>query len=213
MPNMTMRTKATVAIAGATALATGAVAPAEAHSSTDTVGQHAPTLEMRGTLNPAVYHAFIDRKLDLAQAWASSLHAQVAAVPSTTVLTGASRGVAKQNLAKVLAAKRLLAKLPTTGPYAATAAERAQAAAIHASLAGTAAMLKSLLANEPVVVTPTFVKPAVRTVKVAKVFGVRDFRWFGWDGRWHDGRHDGKHRARVEGTRSDRHDCDQKHDG
>ena len=223
MRTMTTRTKAVVTIAGATALATGAVVPAEAHNGTGTVGRHAPTLDMRGGLNPAVYHAFLDRKLDVAQAWATAMHAKVAAVPSTTVLSGVERHAAKKRLAKVLAAKRLLASIPVTGTFAATAAERAQVDAIEASLAGTAAMLETLLANEPVVVAPTTTKPAVRAVNVAKVLGARDARWWGWDGWWgwhdgrdgrdgHDGRRDGKDGARVEGARfgRDGHHCDKR---
>jgi hypothetical protein len=206
MRTMTTRTKAVVTIAGATALATGAVVPAEAHGGTGTVGHHAPTLDMRGGLNPAVYHAFLDRRLDVAQAWAEAMHAKVAAVPSTTVLSGVERHAATKRLAKVLAAKRLLARIPVTGTFAATAAERAQVDAIEASLAGTAAKIEALLANEPVVVTPTHVKPAV-----AKVLGARDARWWGWNGwwGWHDGR-DGKDGARVEGARfgRDGHHCD-----
>jgi hypothetical protein len=205
MRTMTMRTKAAVTIAGATALATGAIAPADAQIGTGTVGHHAPALEMRGTLNPAVFHAFLDRKLDAAQTWAETMHAKAAAIPSATVLSGVERKAAKRRLASVVAAERLLASIPTTGPYAATAAERAQIADIQATLAATAATLTSLLANAPVAVTPTtFTKPNVRTVALAKVLGFRDARWLGWNGSW-DGRHDGD---RVAGERGDRHHCD-----
>jgi hypothetical protein len=215
MRSMTTRTKAIVTIAGATALATGAVAPAEAHSGTGTVGRHAPTLDMRGTLNPAVFHAFLDRKLDVAQAWAEAMRAKVAAVPSTTALRGVERHAATKRLAKVLAAKRLLGNVPTTGTFATTAAEQAQVAGIRATLADTAAMLETLLANQPL--SPTHVRPAARAVNVAKVRGATDARWVwnGWwegrDGRWdgRDGRRDG---ARVEGARfgRDGHHCDKR---
>lgn len=212
MRNITTRTKAAVAIAGATALATGAISPAEAHDGTLNVGLHAPTLDMRGGLNPAVYHAFLDRKLDAAQAWAEAMHAKVAAVPSTTVLSGVERHAAKQRLAKVLAAKRLLGNVPVTGTFASTATEQAQVAGIRATLAETAAMLETLLANaDAAVVTPTHVQPAA--LEVAKV---RDARWWGWNGWWgwhdgRDGRRDGRgDGARVEGARFDRdgHHCD-----
>lgn len=195
-------TKAAV-VAGATALAAGIAPPAQAHWDDPSPFQ-AATLDMRGLVDADVYHAILDRKLDVVQAEVTALTAKVSAVPSTTVLTGQARLAAKARLAKVVLLQRLLAAIPATGPYAATAAERAQIDALLGDLATVKSALLTLLANEPI--TPTAVRPALRTVSVAKAtVDARRTRWWGWwtwvdrDRRW-DGSWDG-----WDGHRCDRH--------
>jgi hypothetical protein len=161
---------------------------------------------MRGTLDLAVYHAFLDRRLDVAQAYVNALQAKVAAIPASTVLTGEARYVAKHRLAKVAAMQRLLGMIPASGPYAVTPAERAQIAALQADLAVLKSALLTRLANEPAVAATT-VRPALKTVRVLGTRFDRDARWAGWwDGRRDGTRYDG---WRYDGTRSwDGHHCD-----
>jgi hypothetical protein len=214
MPSTSRATKLAI-VAGATVLASGAT-PAVAHdgwtTTSGTPTYDAPALDMQVPLNAGVYHAFLDRKLDLVEAYVTALKAKVNAIPADTVLTGDARDTAQHRLAKASAMRRLLALIPTTGPYAATAAEHAQVDTIEARLAAIKSTLKALLANEAVVVTPTTVK--VATVTKTHVLGTRFDRdaartwwlrwsrwsgWSGWDGdrdgdRW-DGHHcDGDHR-------------------
>jgi hypothetical protein len=197
MAHLSSGTKVAV-VAGATVLASALAPPASAHDGWTYTGSplQATALDMHGVLDPAVYQSFLDRRLDVAQAYVTALRAKVAAIPSTTVLTGEARFVAKQRLAKVVAMGRLLAAIPSSGPYAATAAERAQITALQADLAALKSALLTRLANAPAV-APTTVKPALRTVRV---LGTRFDRWSRGAGWW-DGRHDG-------GGSWDGHHCD-----
>jgi hypothetical protein len=175
----TVSTKAAV-ILGATALATGVMPPAQAHEDLPYVSPYQATaLDMRGLVDAGTYHAILDRKLDVVQATVNALQANVAAIPSTTILTGAARDAAKARLMKVTFVQRLLAAIPTTGPYAATAGERAQVEAIAADLAAIRNDLATLLANEPV--APTTLRPARRTMSLVKADrdGSR-VRWSNW---------------------------------
>jgi hypothetical protein len=195
MPEITRATKAAV-VAGVAVLASG-VTPASAHDYVGTYsGSHlqAGTLDMRGTLNPDVYHAILDRKLDVVQTYVTTLQAKVNAIPAGTVLTGEARSTAKFRLAKVVAMRHLLALIPETGTYAATAAERAQIDAIDARLASLKAALLALLDNMPV--TPTATKVLDRRA-TSKVLGTRFDRdaWWRW---W----------STYSGTRDGRHHCD-----
>jgi hypothetical protein len=210
MAELSSGTKAAV-VAGVTILASGLAQPASAHDGWTYTGSpyQATTLDMRGTLDPAVYHAFLDRRLDAAQAYVTALQAKVAAIPASTVLTGEARYVAKHRLAKVAVMQRLLAAIPASGPYAATPAERAQIAALQADLAALKSALLTRLANEPAV-APTAVQPALRTVRVLGTHFDSDARWTRWAGWW-DGRRDGTRYDgwRYDGTRSwDGHHCD-----
>jgi hypothetical protein len=202
MPEITRGTKAAV-VAGVAVLASGGVTtPASAHTYGGAYsGSHLQvgTLDMRGTLNPDVYHAILDRKLDAVAAYAATLQAKVAAIPATTVLTGEARSTAKFRLAKVVAMRHLLAMIPPTGPYAATAAERADIDAIDARLAATKSMLLARLDNLPVTPTATKVLDVRATTKVLNTRFDRDAWWRWWsmfgdrDHRWDGSRYDGHH--------------------
>jgi hypothetical protein len=198
MPELTRGTKAAV-VAGVAVLASGVTTPASAHDYVGTYsGSHlqAGTLDMRGTLNPDVYHAILDRKLDVVETYVATLRAKVAAIPSTTVLTDEARSTAKFRLAKVVAMRHLLALVPATGPYAATAAERAQIDAIDARLAGVKVALLALLDNMPVMPTATKVLDRRATSKVLGTRFDRDawWRWWSMYGGTRDGRHHCDHR-------------------
>jgi hypothetical protein len=197
MPEITRGTKAAVVV-GVAVLASG-VTPASAHDYTGTyTGSHlqAGTLDMRGTLNPDVYHAILDRKLDVVQAYVTTLQAKVAGIPGSTVLTGESRSTAKFRLAKVVAMRHLLALIPETGTYAATTAERAQVDAIEARLATVKSELLALLDNMPVTPTTTKVLDVRTTSKVLGTRFDRDAWWRWWSafGGTRDGRHHCDHR-------------------
>jgi hypothetical protein len=197
MTELSRGTKAAV-VAGVAVLASG-VTPASAHDYTGTyTGSHlqAGTLDMRGTLNPAVYHAILDRKLDVVQAYVTTLQAKVSAIPAGTVLTGEARSTAKFRLAKVVAMRHLLAMIPETGTYAATSAERAQVDAIEARLATIKSALLALLDNMPVTPTATKVLDRRATTKVLGTRFDRDawWRWWSMFGGDRDGRHHCDHR-------------------
>lgn len=125
------------------------------------------------------YLAHLQQKLDWLSAWSAALRTRVDALPSDTVLKGKARLGAERKLAFVTGVRRYLAALPETGTFAATAAQRAQAAAIDATLAHVAGRLTELLANAPAVAEPV-VKP------VLKVAGVRDDRFARWSWWGHD---------------------------
>ena len=183
----------TAVVAGATLLASG-LTPAQAHDRPYTGSTlQAGTLDMRGWFDPAVYHAMLDRKLDVVDTYVDAIAAKVNAIPSGTVLTGDTRLMAERKLHKVLFLNHLLSLIPTSGPYAATASERAQITTLQSRLATLASRLRTLLANAPA--TPTAVRPATFVKPLADRRFDRTrfwtFRW--WDGRW-DGRSwDGHH--------------------
>jgi hypothetical protein len=182
-----------VTLAGASAIATTATSTAYACTTTDWSAKvsslQASTLDHTTPLNPDVYRAYLDKRLDGLEAAADVIAAKVAAVPSDTVLRGRARDTAKAWLAKVTWLNARLDAVPDSGTLAATAAENAQIENIQDDLTAIAAKIKALLANAPAVVKPTTVKPIaeVRRISLRDRFR-RDFRWDGtrW---WGDGHH------------------------
>lgn len=185
---LTQTATRTAVVAGATLLASG-LTPAQAHDRPYTGSTlQASTLDMRGWFDPAVYHATLDRKLDRVDAYVTAIAAKVGAIPTGSVLTGDTRLMAERKLHQVLFLNHLLSLVPASGPYAATATERGQVAALRSRLATLASTLRTLLANAPV--TPTAVRPAA----FVKPFADRRFdRTRFWSFRWWDGRWDGHH--------------------
>jgi len=187
-----------VTLAGASAIATTATSTAYACTTTDWSTKVSPfqatTMDHTTPLNPDVYHAYLDKRLDGLEAMANAVAAKVAAVPNDTVLRGKARLVAKEWLARVTWLNAKLDAVPDSGTFAPSAAENAQIENIQDDLSSIAAKIKALLANEPAVVTPTTVKPiaAVKRITLRDRFQ-RDFRWDGtrwwWDGHHCDGHH------------------------
>lgn len=183
----TLTLKAAV-VAGASMLVTGIAPPAVAHDAQPYVTPYqATSLDMRGLLDPAGFHAVLDRKLAALATATTALNAKVAAIPTTTVLTGDARRTAEARLARAAFLARVLAAIPTTGAYAATASERTEIAAIQRTLAATRTALRTLLAN-----APAAVRTAVRTTTPKTTIRTRWSRWAAW---WtnHDGTWDGHH--------------------
>lgn len=158
--------------------------------------------------------AFYDAKLAWAGKKVDYLAAQVASLASGSgaTLTPDQHERAAALAGVVRALRAGLAHIPTTGDYAATAAQQATVAALQTRLSALADGLAALLAR-PVAapVTQTVVKPAV--MKSADVSGdhgrwcdhTRDARYASWGdraGAWYDGggydggRYDGGRRHR-----------------
>ena len=195
------RLSRTVTLVGTTALTLPLSLTAHAHDGfTATRSFEATQLDLRTPLNAEVYQAFVDAKLDKIEALVNATQAKVAAIPSTKVLSGIERRIAKVRLARAATLSAILDKLPDSGALAPTAAQQAQINAIRADLATIVAKLKTLLANQPAVVKPT--STTVKPVNDLKVLGSwwlgkggcdghrdgdrnRDGdRWGSWDG-WH----------------------------
>jgi hypothetical protein len=193
MRAITSGTRLALTLTGATVLATAATTTAYACDTRDLTptvsGLQATSLDLRTPLNPEVYRAFLDAKLDRVATYVDALRAKVAAIPAGTVLTGDARFAAKARLAKTAYLTRLLDAIPDSGTYAPSAAERAQVAAIEADLAAIASRLTALLANRPAAPAPTTVKLVTRTTSVKSL-----------DLRRHVCDHDG---WRSDGTRWD----------
>jgi hypothetical protein len=191
MRQLTGGTKLALTLTGATAIATMATSTAfanDAHWTEPSLFQ-ATTLDLRVPLNPDVFHAFLDAKLDRVEAAMNALRAKVSAIPSTTVLTGMERRAAKARLAKAAFLGHVLDNLPDSGLYAPTATEAAQIARIQAALDAIVAKLKTLLANVPAVTptTTTLVTKSLDPRTALALLGTRDHVCDGhWDG-WHDG--------------------------
>ncbi len=200
MRRMTSGTRLALTLTGATALATAATSTAFANDSHDVTPSpiQAVALDLRTPLNPAVYHAFLDAKLDRIEAAMNALHAKVSAIPSTTVLTGMERRAAKARLAKAAFLSNVLDALPDSGLYAPTAVEAAQVARIQAALDTIVAKLKAVLANVPVA-TPTTTTISDSSLDPAKALRLLGFGDHVCDGRW-DGWRDG---VRYDRTRWD----------
>ena len=176
------RLSRTVTLVGTTALTLPLSLSAHAHDGfTATRSFEAAQLDLRTPLNAEVYQAFLDVKLDKIEALVNATQAKVAAIPSTKVLSGIERRIAKVRLARAATLGAMLDKLPDSGALAPTAAQQAQIARIRADLKAIVAKLKTLLANQPVVVKPT--STTVKPVSDLKVLGT----WWGKDGC--DGRH------------------------
>jgi hypothetical protein len=185
-------TSLALTLTGATVLATAATTTAYACDTRDLAPAvselQATSPDLRTPLNPDVYRAFLDAKLDRVATYVAALRAKVAAIPAGTVLTGADRVAATAELAKTAYLTRPLDAIPDSGTYAPTAAERARLAAIEADVAAIASRLTALLANRPAAAAPTTTKVVMRTTSVqSRDLHVCDHDGWRWDGYHRDG--------------------------
>ncbi|MCU1588187.1 MAG: hypothetical protein JWN31_1680 [Frankiales bacterium] len=142
----------------AAAPAAGSVTSFPAHSAVAVSAQRELQL-----LSVGDYHARLDAQLDRVAAVLLANRAQWDGVASTAVLSAATRSAAVSDLFWAARTSRHLAAVPTTGTYAATAAEQAQIASLRAGLSTLAARLRGLLDNP----RPATRQPQARFERIA----------------------------------------------